>query len=394
VLERLALFGAGGDLAGRLLLPALAALHTEDRLTAGFQLVGADIRDWDDDAFRRHVAGRLERHAPDVPARSREAIAAAARYRRADVSDAAAVADVVAAGGAQAVAAYLALPQRAFAPAVRSLAAAGLPAGSRVAIEKPFGEDLDGAVALNRLIADGLPGLATVFRVDHALGMLAVQELAALDASAEDVAEVEVLWEETLGLEGRAAFFDATGALKDVLQNHMLELLAVVVAGAGASRLDALRAVRTPASADMTRRTRRARYRGYAAEDGVDPARGTETFAELLLDVDVPRWAGIRCRLRAGKALAADFKGVVLHRRGSGERRFPCQDEVGAYRRVLLDVLGGGSALAVSGAEAEEAWRIVMPVLDTWAAGAVPLEDYEPGSAGPPRLEPSSANVM
>jgi glucose-6-phosphate 1-dehydrogenase len=144
----------------------------------------------------------------------------------------------------------------------------------------------------------------------------------------------------------------------------------------------------------MPRRTRRARYRGYAEEDGVEPARGTETLAEVLLEADAPRWAGVAFRLRAGKALGADFKGVVLHRRAGGELRFPCQDEIGAYRRVLLDVLGGGSALAVSGQEAEAAWRIVMPVLDAWAAGRVPLEDYEPGSAGPPPLEPSSASVM
>jgi glucose-6-phosphate 1-dehydrogenase len=106
----------------------------------------------------------------------------------------------------------------------------------------------------------------------------------------------------------------------------------------------------------------------------------------VLLGVDTPRWAGARFRLRAGKALLADFKGVALHRRGDAVQRFACEDEVGAYRRVLLDVLGGGNTLAVHAGEAEEAWRIVMPVLDAWAAGEVPLEDYAGGSAGPPRL--------
>ena len=131
----------------------------------------------------------------------------------------------------------------------------------------------------------------------------------------------------------------------------------------------------------MARRTRRARYRGYAEEAGVDPARGTETFAEVLLDVDTPRWAGAQFRLRAGKALSRRFKGVVLHRRAGGTQRVACEGER-RYRRVLLDVLGGGNALAVRAEEAEEAWRIVMPVLDAWAAGEVPLEDYAAGRRG------------
>jgi glucose-6-phosphate 1-dehydrogenase len=126
----------------------------------------------------------------------------------------------------------------------------------------------------------------------------------------------------------------------------------------------------------MRRRTQRARYAGYAGEEGVDPARGTETFAEVLLDA-----RGTTFRLRAGKALAEGFKGVVL-----GDRRIACAGEREAYRNVLLDVLGGGSARAVGAAEAEEAWRIVEPVLDAWARDAVPLTEYARNSAGPPRL--------
>ena len=395
MLTRLALLGAGGDLAGRLLLPALATLHAEDRLPGDFRLVGADTRDWDDDGFRRHVAERLERHAAALPAASRDAIVAAGRYRRADVADTQAVADAVrAVGEGRSVVAYLALPQRSFTAAVTALATAGLPSGSRLAIEKPFGEDLAGAGALNALLRKRFAQDGAVYRVDHVLGTAAVDELTALRASAEDVSEVEILWEETLALEGRAGFYDAAGALKDVLQNHMLQLVAVLASDDATSRLDALRAVRPPARSAMALRTRRARYAGYAEEDGVDPARGTETFAEVLLDVDTPRWAGTPFRLRAGKALAATFQGVVLHRRSSGPQRVACGGEVEAYRRVLLDLLGGGSARAVSAEEADEAWRIVMPVLDAWAAGDVPLKDYAAGSAGPPRLSPSSAIVM
>jgi glucose-6-phosphate 1-dehydrogenase len=140
----------------------------------------------------------------------------------------------------------------------------------------------------------------------------------------------------------------------------------------------------------------------------VDPARCTETYAELVLELDTPRWAGTRFVLRAGKALAADRKGVLLHVRGAAPAGDPpavervaadqlwidldgpleggpagVPGESAAYGRVLTDLLGGGSGTSVSGEEAEQAWRIVQPVLDAWADGAVPLLEYPAGSAGP-----------
>jgi glucose-6-phosphate 1-dehydrogenase len=202
---------------------------------------------------------------------------------------------------------------------------------------------------------------------------------------------VEVLWEETIALEGRAGFYDAAGALKDVVQNHMLQLLSLVAMEPPASaaelhdgKVQALRRTRGAGP------TRRARYAGYAQEEGVDPARGTETFAEVLLAVDTPRWAGTTFRMRAGKALAHDMKGLILHRADGSEERIEV-DRLGtgeqpAYRNVLADLLGGGSALSVGGDEAEEAWRIVMPVLRAWAASGVPPEEYPRGSDGPPPL--------
>jgi glucose-6-phosphate 1-dehydrogenase len=378
VLDRLVIVGAGGDLAGRFLLPALASLHAAGRLPATFRVVGADVHDWDDDAFRAHVQERLEHHALSAPIISRGAILASLRYVRADAADATAVAGMLDAAGDAPLAAYLALPQGGFAPAVRALAAAGMPAGSRIAVEKPFGEDLRGAVELNELLA---AATGSAYRVDHVLGMPATQDAAGLDPAGAD--EVEVLWEETLALEGRAGFYDRAGALRDVLQNHMLQLLATVVSPG--DRAVALRAVRV---ADPLR-SRRARYAGYAEEEGVDPARGTETFAEVLLEVDLPAWRGTRVRLRAGKGLAQGYKGVIVHR-GGGDERVEVdrlgEGEPPAYARVLEELLDGGCALSVRAGEAEEAWRIVTPVLDAWASGRVPLEEYPLGSPGPPRL--------
>lgn len=379
MLHRLVLLGAGGDLAGRFLLPALATLHAEGRLPATFRVVGADIQDWDDEAFRAHVQERLEHHALNAPIISRGAILGSLRYERVDVADPEAVARAVALAGDEPVAAYLALPQRSFAPAVRALTAAGLPSGSRIAVEKPFAEDLHSAIELNALLADATDH---AFRVDHVLAMPRSKDVVELDA--EGAEEVEILWEETLALEGRAGFYDQAGALRDVLQNHMLQLLALVVSPG--DRAAALRATRAPDPLC----SRRARYTGYAEEEGVDPARGTETFAELLLEVDLPRWRGTRFRLRAGKALAQGYKGVVVHRRDGGEERVEVdrlgEGEPPAYASVLGEVLGGHNALSVHADEAEEAWRIVTPVLEAWAEDRVPLEEYATGSAGPDRL--------
>jgi glucose-6-phosphate 1-dehydrogenase len=379
VIARLVLFGAAGDLAGRFLLPALTTLHGV--LPEGFAVVGVDTAEWDDEAFRRH--------AGDAPV--------VLRYHRADATDPAAVADALRTAGDGPLVAYLALPQRTFRAAVGCLAEAGLPPGSRVAIEKPFGEDLPGAVELNRLLTGTAGSEEAVFRVDHVLGMPRTQALIERRLAGEKgwdaghVEEVQIRWEETIALEGRAGFYDAAGALRDVLQNHMLQLLSLVameppadVEGLRDAKVQALLATRA------TGASRRARYAGYAAEDGVDPARQTETFAEVLLDVATPRWAGTRFRMRAGKALARGYKGVVLHRRDGGTEHLEVdrlgEGEPPAYANVLRDVLSGGTALAVRGDEAEEAWRIVTPVLDDWAAGRVPLEEYAAGSDGPPRL--------
>jgi glucose-6-phosphate 1-dehydrogenase len=253
---------------------------------------------------------------------------------------------------------------------------------------------------------------------------------------------VDVVWEEILGLEGRTDFYDRTGAVRDVLQNHLLQVLALIAMEPPASssgedlqraKAAALSAVRVPGDDDVAIRTRRARYTagtlvgpdgtpaahvsGYAQAPGVDPGRGTETYAELVLEVDTPRWAGTRFVVRTGKALAGNRKGVALHlrpgvpvpdvvppgvdraaertlwleldgpRRGAGrpEVRVNAPGELSAYERVLADVLTGGSRTSVSADEAELAWEIVDPVLRSWAAGAVPLEEYPAGSAGPAR---------
>jgi len=468
VITRLLVLGATGDLAGRFLFPALARLRATGQLPDDLHVVGAAPQHWADETFRDHVAARLAEHAADVPAAVRRALLDRLRYRAVDLSDPVSVAEAVWAfdpgsGDADSlvtsspVAVYLALPPSQFPAAVGALGAVGLPSGSRIAVEKPFGADLAGAVALNSQLAqlvrtsDGVDDHA-VFRVDHALAVPTVADLLALRApsgvlaavwDSEHIEQVDILWEETLGLEGRADFYDRAGVVRDVLQNHLLQVFAMVAAELPAdptarelhdAKLDVFRSARPLSPADVATRTRRARYTAgqlvgpggtsgstvpdYVDEDGVDPARGTETYAELVFESDRPRWAGTRFVLRAGKALAVPRKGVLLHfgeavdlpdADGTGRvcatRAWigldgppdpdpqsptlvtpPEDGELAAYTRVLTDVLTGGSSLSVSGQESEQAWRIVEPVLDAWANGAAPLLEYPAGSAGPSHL--------
>ena len=217
MIETLVLFGASGDLAGRFLLPALAALHASGRLPDDFGVVGAARSDWDDQAFQRHAGERLEEHAADVPLAAREALIRALRYQPVDLQDADSVAGVIGTAGPRPLAAYLALPPAVFPVTITGLKRIGLPRGSRVAVENPFGEDLDGAIALNALLAEvsGAAGEQAVFRVDHVLGMATVQNLLGLRLAnrlleplwnSVHIEQIEVLWEETLALEDRAGY--------------------------------------------------------------------------------------------------------------------------------------------------------------------------------------------
>jgi glucose-6-phosphate 1-dehydrogenase len=468
VIERLVLFGATGDLAGRYLLPALAALSAGGQLPDGFEVVGAAQQDWDDDAFRKAAAEQLAEHGADVPESARDAVVRMLRYRQVDLDDKGSVARAVCPDPAgtpettagDPVAVYLALPTRLFTPAVSALGALGLPEGSRIALEKPFGDNLESAIALNRLLVDvtGVAGEHEVFRVDHFLGLATVQNLLGMRLAnrvlepvwnSAHIEQVEIVWEETLGLEGRAAYYDRAGQLKDMVQNHLLQVLCLVAMEPPASlgerdlrdrKLDVLRSVCPLRPEQMTARTRRARYTAgrlgdrdvpdYVDEEGVDPARGTETFAEVELELDSWRWTGTRFLLRTAKAMGRERQEVVVrfrpvprlpfgdaappppnelrigldvnepgdlvlhltgHAAGSPPQLLPLTlsaelpvPELTEYSRVLLDILDGDSNLSIRGDEAEQSWRIVTPVLEAWAAGEVPLEEYPAGSDGPP----------
>ncbi len=343
MIHAIAIFGATGDLTRRYLMPALAALAEADQLPEPLKVVGIAPQSWNTARFRRHIDEGLEQQA-GVSARARRTLLDRVTYQRADVTDAGHVKSALK-SITQPLLAYLALPPNLFAPLIEALASAGLEDGSRLVIEKPFGQDLASAEALNRLLHRSFPEQA-VFRVDHFLGMPTVQNLLGVRLGNRvfeqlwdhrHIERVECIWDETLALEGRASYYDGTGALRDMIQNHLLQVLCLIAMEPPSGtdedemhdrKVAVLRSVKPLSRDEVARRTLRARYHAgtigdravpaYVDEDGVEPSRGTETFVELELELHTERWHGVPFHLRTGKALAGDRQEVIVHFRPAG----------------------------------------------------------------------------
>jgi len=440
--------GGTGDLTGRLLLPGLAEIFGADA-EGEIDLLAVSQQDWSDEQYREWAADRLAEHAAHVPQEARDRLVSRLGHQHGDVTAATDLRTALDRAEGRPVV-YLALPNTVFLATLQALTDVELPEGTMIAVEKPFGRDEADARELNAVLHQLVPE-QQVFRTDHFLAMQTVLNVLGLRFAnrlfepvwnAGHVERVEIVFDEDLGLEGRAGYYDTAGALRDMLQNHLLQQLALIAMeppqaidglSLSARKADVLRAVRSPA--DMARDTVRARYTAgtvggrhlpdYAGEDGVDPARETETYAEYTVTIDNWRWAGVPFRLRTGKALGTSrqeiaiwFKPVPhlafgrqhpeadvlrlrfdpdqisleLNLNGADfdlERRALDIDlppaPLSAYGLLLREMLSGERTLSISDVEAEESWRIVEPILAAWAAGEVPLLEYPAGSAGPER---------
>lgn len=451
MIKRLIIFGAAGDLTSRYLMPALARLIAAGLMPEGFSVLGTSLEDWDTERFRRHIADKLARYAGGVAPAARSNLIECLAYRRIDVTDPNAMGEVFGSSAEPSVV-YLALPPSVAARAIFSLGQGGLPEGSRIVIEKPFGTDLKSAVHLNQLIHRFFSE-KFIFRVDHFLMKQTIQNIMGLRFAnrvfemlwnRDHIERVEFVWDETVALEGRAGYYDKAGALKDMIQNHLLQLLCLTgmeppitmkARDLRDRKVDVLRAVRRLTPEEIERLTVRARYTAgvigdravpaYVEEEGIDPARDTETFAQITLFIDNWRWADVPFVLRTGKALAKDRREIIIHFRPvphlAFERRCPpsnvlrlqldpdrmalslnvngagdpfelecieldmdlAPQHLPAYARLLLDVMAGDLTLSIRGDEAEECWRIVEPILEAWRSNRVPLRDYPAGSDGP-----------
>ena len=430
-------------------MPAIAQLAEAGLLPPGFTVLGSANTEWSTEDFRQHIASELEKHAPVAPA-TRDAVVRMLSFAPADVTQAAEVSRVIG-GDHPDTLVYLALPPGLLLSVLPALAAARLRTSDAVAIEKPFGTDLASAQQLNQILRIQLPQ-PVIFRIDHFLSSELVRRVVTLRFlnrvfepvwNAVHIERVDISWLESLTLEGRASYYDTAGAMKDMVQNHLMEAMALVLMEQPARidadsfrgvRVEALRAVATPAAETMRSHTIRGRYTAgaigtrevpsYVDEPGVDPGRNTETYASLTVGVDNPRWAGVPFTLRSGKALAADSAEIAIHFRplprylldqwpgvepniltvgltepyvrlsttlnGPEQTAETRQLEARstpprftAYANLILEMLNGDPRLFIRGDEAEEAWRIIDPVMKAWSAGDVPMQDYPAGQAPP-----------
>ena len=444
-IDTLVILGAGGDLTSRLLLPGLASLLASSR-GEKLQLIGVDRGEMTDAAWRSRVRAAFAGFRSDLG----ERVARDSFYLQADATNADDLAAVLTASTGR-TAVYFALPPAITVKACTALSKMPLPPGIVLALEKPFGDDARSARSLNRLLQTMVPE-EQVFRVDHFLGKSTILNLIGLRfanrifeplLSAENVAHVEIIIEESIGLEGRAGYYDQAGALVDMIQSHLLLVLALATMEAPSSvgsedlrgaMAQVLRATR-PWKRDGTA-SRRARYNAgtvgrrklpaYTAEEGVVAARRTETLAELTVAIDTWRWAGVPFVLRSGKAIGQPRQEILFTFRDvphlptgftgpetraqlrigvnpaildidlvTNGRDDPFNlendvlhaefgpSELSAYGEVLAELLEGDPTLSVRGDIAEECWRIVSPVLAAWRANRVRLDTYPAGTRGP-----------
>jgi glucose-6-phosphate 1-dehydrogenase len=452
MITKLVIFGASGDLTSRYLMPALAQLETAGHLPKDLEVIGTARDDWDTHEFRRRMGEALQRHAADIPERASGSLISRLSFRPSDITEPTQAREVVGERSGPIVA-YLALPPFLFPPAVEALQTLELPHGSRIVVEKPFGEDLRSARKLNALLHRVFPENAT-FRMDHFLGHQTVQNILGLRFanrifepvwSHHHIERVEITWDETLRLEGRAGYYDSAGALKDMIQNHLLQLLCLVAMEPPPSfnerdlrdhKVAVLRCVRAMSRQDVQRDTLRARYAAariggrrlpsYADEEGVDSKKETETFAQVTLRIDNWRWSGTPFVLRTGKALAKSRREILVHFHsvphlpfapeapptrnvlrmelnpdrlallmninGPGDPfdlecieldRDLAPQALSPYARILMAVFEGDPTLSIRDDEAEECWRIVEPILTQWKEGQPSLLEYPAGSDGP-----------
>ena len=440
----LLILGADGDLTKRLLLPGLGTLLAA--YETDLEVIGSGLTERTDREWRELVASAFD----SVPEPRRARLLDSTRYLRGDATDADALAGVLAACGNPPIV-FFALPPAVTARVCVALERVGVPEGVRLALEKPFGTDRDSARRLNELLTSIVPE-RRIYRIDHFLGRATVLNLLGTRFANRmiepvwhrgAIERVEIVYDETLGLEGRAGYYDGAGALVDMIQSHLLAVLALVAMDP-IDRVDevvlrdAIAAVLRDTAVwgdDPVAASRRARYAAgevdgrslpaYADEPGVDPDLGTETLAQVVVAIDTDRWRGVPFVLRSGKALgrarkiaravfrpAAPIEGlegtpgrdwieldlssgeveIGLTMNGGGDpfaleqTTLVAHQVPGAllpYGEVLKGILNDDPTLSIRGDVAEECWRIVEPVLASWRAGRVPLEEYPAGSDGP-----------